>query len=376
MEVKAVLLSIPFGFVFLFSGLIINLIQGACYILVQPLSKTAHRRIIGAVTEILWLEFIFLMDWWSGFKVHLHTDFETYQLMGKEHALLMPNHICDADIFIMWLLAQRSSCLRGALMVVKRSSMYIPIYGWATWFAEHVFVSRNWGKDEEVLKSRFQSLQDFPRPFWLTLFVEGTRMTSDKLVAAQNFATSKGLPVPRNVLIPRTKGFVAAVRHMRSFVPAIYDITLAVPRGLRTPSLLGFLGREPTAVQIHIKRYSMKELPESDEAVAQWCRDKFVAKDNMLDEFQAKGTFENQKNTDIGRPRKSLIVLTTLGCIICLVVISLIQRYSLLSTRKGVISLAAGLALDAVFLHAVIEYTKLPQARKASMGNLTVQLKN
>eukprot|EP00257_Ricinus_communis_P013682 XP_015571183.1 1-acyl-sn-glycerol-3-phosphate acyltransferase 2 isoform X2 [Ricinus communis] len=350
MEVKAVLLSIPFGFVFLFSGLIINLIQGACYILVQPLSKTAHRRIIGAVTEILWLEFIFLMDWWSGFKVHLHTDFETYQLMGKEHALLMPNHICDADIFIMWLLAQRSSCLRGALMVVKRSSMYIP--------------------------SRFQSLQDFPRPFWLTLFVEGTRMTSDKLVAAQNFATSKGLPVPRNVLIPRTKGFVAAVRHMRSFVPAIYDITLAVPRGLRTPSLLGFLGREPTAVQIHIKRYSMKELPESDEAVAQWCRDKFVAKDNMLDEFQAKGTFENQKNTDIGRPRKSLIVLTTLGCIICLVVISLIQRYSLLSTRKGVISLAAGLALDAVFLHAVIEYTKLPQARKASMGNLTVQLKN
>jgi lysophosphatidic acid acyltransferase/lysophosphatidylinositol acyltransferase len=35
--------------------------------------------------------------------------------------------------------------------------------------------------------------------------VEGTRITPDKLLAAQEFAILKGLPVPKNVLIPRTK---------------------------------------------------------------------------------------------------------------------------------------------------------------------------
>lgn len=55
------------------------------------------------------------------------------------------------------------------------------------------------------MQSSFQELEDFPMPFWLTMFVEGTRMTPDKLLDAQEFAASRGLPVPRNVLIPRTK---------------------------------------------------------------------------------------------------------------------------------------------------------------------------
>lgn len=29
---------------------------------------------------------------------------------------------------------------------------------------------------------------------------------------------------------------------------------------------------------MHIKRHVMKDLPESDDAVAQWCKDAFVAK--------------------------------------------------------------------------------------------------
>lgn len=42
-------------------------------------------------------------------------------------------------------------------------------------------------------------------PLWLALFVEGTRFTQSKLMAAQEYAASRGLPIPRNVLLPRTK---------------------------------------------------------------------------------------------------------------------------------------------------------------------------
>lgn len=55
------------------------------------------------------------------------------------------------------------------------------------------------------MQSGLQRLKDFPQPFWLALFVEGTRFTQAKLLAAQEYAASTGLPIPRNVLIPRTK---------------------------------------------------------------------------------------------------------------------------------------------------------------------------
>lgn len=61
------------------------------------------------------------------------------------------------------------------------------------------------------LQFGFQRLKDFPHAFWLALFVEGTRFTQAKLLAAQEYASSIGLPVPRNVLIPRTK--VRALLH-------------------------------------------------------------------------------------------------------------------------------------------------------------------
>lgn len=56
-----------------------------------------------------------------------------------------------------------------------------------------------------LLQSGFDGLNDFPLPFWLAIFVEGTRFTEAKLVAAKQYAASVGLPTPRNVLIPRTK---------------------------------------------------------------------------------------------------------------------------------------------------------------------------
>lgn len=55
------------------------------------------------------------------------------------------------------------------------------------------------------MQSGFSRLADFPVPFWLALFVEGTRFTQAKLQAAQEYAASRGLPIPRNILLPRTK---------------------------------------------------------------------------------------------------------------------------------------------------------------------------
>ncbi|XP_047325993.1 1-acyl-sn-glycerol-3-phosphate acyltransferase 3-like, partial [Impatiens glandulifera] len=273
------LVILPLGILFLLSGLIVNFIQALFFILVRPCSRNIYRRINKVVAELLWLQLVWLFDWWANMKVELFVDSEDFQLMGKEHALLLPNHRSDIDWLVGLILAQRADCLGSSLAVTKKSSKYLPVLGWSMWFSEYIFLERNWAKDENTLKSGYEQLKDFPRPFWLGLFVEGTRLTQSKLLAAQEYARSVGLPIPKNVLVPRTKGFISAVNHMRSFVPAIYDITVTtILNDEPQPTMLSIFSGKSSVVRVHIKRYPMEELPETNSGIAQWCKNLFVAK--------------------------------------------------------------------------------------------------
>ncbi|XP_022753682.1 1-acyl-sn-glycerol-3-phosphate acyltransferase 2-like [Durio zibethinus] len=368
MEICGIVTGVPLISVFIFTGILINLIQVACYLTIRPLSKSRFRRINGAITELLWLEVVWMMEWWSGFEVKLHTDFKTHQLMGKEHAILMPNHVSDTDTILTWILAERMGCLRSALTIVKKSVQYLPFFGWTTWFYEFIFVDRNWAKDESKLKSSFEALKDFPFPFWMTIFVEGTRLTHDKLLEAQTFASSKGLPIPKNVLIPKTKGFVTAVQSLRSFVPAIYDVTFAIPKDHPFPTLLRIFKMQPCKIKVHIKRYSTKDLPESDEGIAQWCRNRFIAKDALLENFAATGTFDDEEITTFRRSIKSSIVFFIATSLLSLGAWISCQKFSLLSTRWGCTILATTIGSVAIIVHIFLEFTKLPpQKSKAAL---------
>lgn len=44
-------------------------LQIVCFLLVRPVSKSTHRKINKVVAELLWLELIWLIDWWAGIKV-------------------------------------------------------------------------------------------------------------------------------------------------------------------------------------------------------------------------------------------------------------------------------------------------------------------
>ncbi|KAK4492392.1 hypothetical protein RD792_003197 [Penstemon davidsonii] len=277
---------LPIGLVFLLSGLIINLVQ-----------------------------------------VELFTDQETFELMGKERALLVPNHRSDIDWLVGLVLAERSGCLGSSLALIKKSSMFLPVVGWSMWFSGYIFLERNWSKDENTMNSGFEELHDFPLPYWLALFVEGTRFTQAKLAAAQDYAASAGLPIPRNVLIPRTKGFVTAVTHLRSHDPApvIYNIAVAIPRNEPQPTLLRMFRGRSSVVHVHLERHLLRELPETSSGIVQWCKDMFVAKDELLDRHLAMNTFGDKIRHDIGRPKKSLLVVILWSCSLIFVAVKFFE---------------------------------------------------
>ncbi|KAL1187026.1 hypothetical protein V6Z11_A01G219800 [Gossypium hirsutum] len=327
MAIAAATVIVPLGILFFISGLVVNLIQ-----------------------------------------INVFADNESFNLMGKEHALLLPNHRSDIDWLVGWVLAQRSGCLGSSIAVMKKSSKFLPVIGWSMWFSEYLFLERSWAKDENTIKAGLQRLRDYPQPFWLALFVEGTRFTQAKLVAAQEYATSQGLPIPRNVLIPRTKGFVSAVSHMRSFVPAIYDITVAIPKSSHSPTMLRLFKGQSSVVHVHIKRCLMKELPEMDEAVAQWCKDLFVEKDKLLDKHRAEDTFSDQPLQDIGRPAKPLLVVCSWACIVGYGALKFLQRSSLLSSWRGIALSAFILAIVTFLMQILILFTQSERSTPAKVA--------
>ncbi|KAI3449952.1 hypothetical protein Pfo_006617 [Paulownia fortunei] len=323
----AAVVVLPLGLLFILSGLVVNLIQAILFVLVRPLSKNAYRRINKEIIELLWLQLIWLFDWWANIKVELFADQETFEMLGKESALLICNHRSDIDWLVGWVLAQRAGCLGSALALIKKSSLFLPVIGWSMWFSGYIFLERSWAKDENTMKAGFEALNDFPLPFWLALFVEGTRFTQAKLVAAQEYAASAGLPVPRNVLIPRTKGFVAAVTHLRSFVPVIYNMTAAIPKNEPRPTLLRIFRGRSSVVHVHIERHLMQELPETSSGIAQWCKDVFVAKDALLERHLASDTFGDEIRHDIGRPKRSLLVVLSWSCFLLLAVVKFFEMF-------------------------------------------------
>ncbi|KAI3984361.1 hypothetical protein MKX01_011315 [Papaver californicum] len=375
MAIAAAAVVLPLGVMFLFSGIIVNIIQASCFVLVRPISKSLYRRINRVVAELLWVELVWLVDWWANVKIELYTDPETFQLMGKEHTLLIANHRSDIDWLVGWVLAQRSGCLGSALAVMKKSSKFLPVIGWSMWFSEYLFLERSWAKDENTLKLGLQRLKDFPRPFWLALFVEGTRFTQAKLLAAQEYATSQGLPVPKNVLIPRTKGFVASVTNMRSFVPAIYDATVAVPKNQPSPTMLRLLKGQPSVIHVHIKRHLMKDLPDTEEGVAQWCKDIFVAKDALLDKHIADDTFGDKQLQNTSRPKKSLLVVISWSSLLIFGALKLFKWSSFLSSWNGIGFSVAGLAVVTLLMHILVVFSQSERSTSAKAANARQTLK-
>ncbi|GLJ38685.1 hypothetical protein SUGI_0788560 [Cryptomeria japonica] len=353
------------GMLFLFSGLIVNCIQALCYIILWPFSKRLYRMANRVVAELLWSELVWLVDWWAGVKIRIYAEPSTLQCMGKEHALVISNHRSDIDWLVGWILAQRSGCLGGALAVMKKSSKFLPVMGWSMWFSEYVFLERSWARDEARLESGLQRLKDFTQPFWLALFVEGTRFTNAKLLAAQEYAASKGLPVPRNVLIPRTKGFVSAVSNLRSFVPAIYDVTVAVPVDEASPTMLRLFKRQPSVLHVHIKRHPMSELPNTDDGVAQWCKDAFVAKDNLLDRHKSENSFGEQLYQPVGRSVKPLLVTLAWSSLLAVSAYKIVRN--LLSSRQGSIWLAVGIILTTLVMQVFIRFTQSERSTPAKV---------
>jgi len=280
-------------YVFIVSGILINVVQAITFVTIRPVSLAHYRTANVFLAWLHWSQLTFLAEWWAGSHCQLVVEEdEDYSQIGHEHAIVVMNHKYDIDWLMGWIMAERHGVLGSSKVYAKNSLKFVPLIGTTWWFTESIFLKRNYDSDKKMMETCHAALQSYPCPFWILLFCEGTRFTETKHQLSMEVARKKGLPELKHHLLPRPKGFSMALHGFKNKIKYVYDVTVAVPSGGTAPTLQNILyGRECYA-EVLVRRISLQDVPvDSDEATSQWLHKLYQEKDKRFDEFVHNGTF-------------------------------------------------------------------------------------
>nr|XP_017222030.1 PREDICTED: 1-acyl-sn-glycerol-3-phosphate acyltransferase 2-like [Daucus carota subsp. sativus] len=112
----------------------------------------------------------------------------------------------------------------------------------------------------------------------------------------------------------------------------------------------------------------MSDLPKSDDSVAQWCKDAFVVKDNLLDKHKENDSFGDGELQDTGRPLNSLVVVISWACLLIFGALKFVQWSSILSSWKGLAFSAVGLGIVTVLMQILIQFSQSERSNRPMLS--------
>ena len=84
----------------------------------------------------------------------------------------------------------------------------------------------------------------------------------------------------------------------------VIDATIAYPQGKPLHFIHVLLGnQEPCQTLIHYRKYLVRDIPREEQALMQWLIDRYVEKEQLLDEFYKTGKFPDEGQFSRNRPR-------------------------------------------------------------------------
>ena len=261
-----------------------NLLQLASLVLL-PFSRRAFRAVNRWCADTWWGWCVTGAELGYGVRVVFTGD----DVPMRENALLIANHQQMPDIPAFMKFCKTKDRLGDMKYFVKKQLKWVPGMGWGMQFLDCLYIDRDWASDRDKIHRTFDRLVSGNVPVHLVSFVEGTRFTLPKLTAAREYAEKNGLPVPRHTLVPRSKGFAASVEGLRSHVTAVYDLTIGYEEGI--PSLWQYIKGLARRIHVHVRRYSIEDLPHSADDLRQWLLDRWEEKNDLFDHYYETGSF-------------------------------------------------------------------------------------
>ncbi|EKD41275.1 MAG: hypothetical protein ACD_73C00783G0003 [uncultured bacterium] len=265
--------------------LVINVLQTSSLVL-KPFSKKIFRKFNRGCANIWWGWCDLWADKICGIKIITTGD----KLPLRENSIVVLNHQRMVDIPVIFRLARAKDRLGDLKWFVKDILKYLPGIGWGMLFLDCLFVKRNWLADQAYIHKTFENINQNHIPCWLMTFAEGTRFTPAKKERCHKFALERGHKPLHHVLIPRTKGFVVSVMSLKGHVKAVYDFTIGYTNH-HLPTVWQWFKGEVKSVHLHVRRFSIDDLPVGEEALSKWLIQLFGEKDELLAGFYKNGFF-------------------------------------------------------------------------------------
>ncbi|PSS19167.1 1-acyl-sn-glycerol-3-phosphate acyltransferase [Actinidia chinensis var. chinensis] len=212
---------------------------------------------------------------------------------ARERVVLIANHKTEVDWMYLWDLALRKGQIGYIKYILKSSLMKLPVFGWSFLIMEFIPVERRWEVDGLMMHRILSTFKDPQDPLWLVVFPEGTDFAEHKCIKSQKYAAENGLPILKNVLLPKTKGLFACLEELKESLDAVYDITIAYKH--RCPSFMdNASGVDPNEVHIHIHRIPITDIPTTEDETGSWLINRFSLKDQLLTDFNLRGHFPRE----------------------------------------------------------------------------------
>jgi 1-acyl-sn-glycerol-3-phosphate acyltransferase len=263
-----------------------NVAQTASTLLL-PVSRKKFRAFNRWAANSFWSWCVQLSEITHGIGIQVTGD----DVPPGENAIVVANHQQMADITFILFFAHQKGRLGDMKWVLKDIIKYVPGVGWGLYFLDSFFVKRDWTKDRASIEGTFSRIIKDNIPVWLVTFAEGTRITPAKLERSQAYARKKGLTPTRHVMLPRTKGFTASLQGLRKRLDAVYDITIGYESGV--PTLWQYIRGFVKTAHLHVRRFPIADLPTSDAEISAWLIERYLEKDQLLDQFYTQGVFPN-----------------------------------------------------------------------------------
>ena len=268
------------GLLFLLLGLllpVVNLLLLLNLLLVYPFSPNRCQCFAADIIT----SWMVVSRWYMQHVLGFTFVYQGDSLQEVERAIFIANHQSMIDIVMFNWAAKKFKKQRNITWLAKNDFKYVPFLGWAAYLTRFsVFLHRDWQRDHSKLQKSFARLLALDRPFWLLFCPEGTRLTPKNLAESQAHSRSHDYPLLQKVLLPRPKGFIAAVQTLRGQITSVLDMTISYSHA---PPLFPFIvaGAKIT-ITLHARVIDIKELPDDEDGLRDWLQRCYLQKDKLL----------------------------------------------------------------------------------------------
>eukprot|EP00835_Amoeboradix_gromovi_P002979 NODE_183_length_15731_cov_0.226778.p5 type:complete len:306 gc:universal NODE_183_length_15731_cov_0.226778:6888-7805(+) len=252
-------------------------------------------RINSRIVGFLWGLAQLIFERINGAKVTFSSNVGSFNSDGSS-GFIMCNHLSYSDWYLLHAFAIRANILGYLRYFAKDALKYVPLFGWGMWIMGMIFVKRNNG-DIALIQKQFAQFEKCKDPVYIVSFLEGTRKSPLKLKQSQEYCKTRNLPVLKNLLFPRYKGFISTVQALRSKgLDKIYDLTIGyyhIPTQTVNeiiPLIHTLNSRNPKEwrFHVHFKEYLVSDLPADDLQLKEWVIQRFIEKDELISQWCIK----------------------------------------------------------------------------------------